>query len=77
MGEEEEGSRGRVQGGRDVGISLITISIRGRAHSTGLGCPCTGGQKPQEEDDGKEERRSEQGEERRQWEEKRGNKEMR
>lgn len=56
MGEEEEGRWGRVQGGRDVGISLIIISIRGRAQSTGLGCPCTGGQKPQEKNDGKEER---------------------
>lgn len=36
------GVRGEeVQGGRDVGISLITISIRGWAPSTGLGCPCT------------------------------------
>jgi len=28
---------GSVQGGRDVGIHLITISIRGRAPSTGVG----------------------------------------
>lgn len=49
----EDKRRGTVQGGRDVGISLITISIRGWAQSTGLGCPCTEGQKPQEEDDGK------------------------
>lgn len=54
MGEDKR--RGTVQGGRDVGISLITISIRGWAQSTGLGCPCTEGQKPQEEDNGKEER---------------------
>lgn len=46
----------------DVGISLITISITGRAQSTGLECLCTGGQKPQEED-GKEKRK--QGDERR------------
>lgn len=35
--ERGQGGGRRVQGGRDVEISLITISIRGRAQSTGFG----------------------------------------